>query len=138
MTLQRIPIALAAALVIFSGDAPAAGDDAGRTAQPAIKITPATTQSDRTAAKRKARSKVKLVDINGADKSALKKLPGIDDAYADKIIASRPYGSKTWLVTNQILDRQTYAGIKGLIEARQPYKTAEENAALYRKQVVSK
>lgn len=82
-------------------------------------------------AKVKARSKVKPVDINGASKAALIGLPGITDVEADKIIAGRPYGSKTWLITNQVLDRKTYEGIKGLVEAKQPFKTAEQNAAVY-------
>lgn len=77
--------------------------------------------------------KVKLVDINGANKAALKKLPGITEAEAGKIIANRPYGSKMWLITNNVLERKTYEGISGLIEAKQPYKTAAENAALYEK-----
>ena len=82
-------------------------------------------------AKTKAGPKVKPVDINGANKAALMKLPGITDVEADKIIAGRPYGSKTWLITNQVLDRKTYEGIKGLVEAKQPFKTAEQNAAMY-------
>ena len=41
----------------------------------------------------KPAAKVKLVDINSASKAELKKLPGINDAEADKIIAGRPYGS---------------------------------------------
>jgi DNA uptake protein ComE-like DNA-binding protein len=81
----------------------------------------------------KAKAKIKLVDINGANKAALKKLPGVTDALADKIIAGRPYGSKTWLLSNNVIDATAFYAIKPLIEAKQPFKTAEENAAFYEK-----
>jgi DNA uptake protein ComE-like DNA-binding protein len=87
----------------------------------------------KTAAHSKAKAKIKLVDINGANKAALKKLPGVTDALADKIIASRPYGSKTWLLSNNVIDATAFYAIKPLIEAKQPFKTAEENAAFYEK-----
>ena len=81
----------------------------------------------------KAKAQTKLVDINGANKAALMKLPGIAGADADKIIANRPYGSKTWLATNKVISEAAFYAIKPLIEARQPFKTAEENAAMYEK-----
>ena len=43
------------------------------------------------------------------------KLPGISDAEADKIIAGRPFGSKAWLVSNNIIPMETYQAVKGLI-----------------------
>jgi hypothetical protein len=39
-----------------------------------------------------------LVDINSATKEALMKLPGIGDAYSDKILKGRPYKGKNELV----------------------------------------
>jgi DNA uptake protein ComE-like DNA-binding protein len=59
------------------------------------------------------------VDINGASKAQLKKIPGVNDALADKIIAGRPYLSKAHLVTRDILSGVHYAQIKDLIIARQ-------------------
>jgi len=79
-------------------------------------------------AKGKAEAKVKLVDINSAKSAELKKLPGITDAEAAKIIAGRPYGSKAWLVTDNILPEAKYAAIRQLVIAKQPNK----NAALYK------
>ena len=78
-------------------------------------------------------AKVKLVDINSADKAALIKLPGMTDALADKIIAGRPYGSKAWLLSNNVIDTAAYDSIKARIEARQPFKTAAENVAYFDK-----
>lgn len=66
-----------------------------------------------------AASKIKLVDINSATKDELKKLPGISDAVAAKIIAGRPYGSKAWLVTRNIISEPTYHSLKTMIIAKQ-------------------
>ena len=43
------------------------------------------------------------VDLNTASKEDLMKLPGVDDATADKIIAGRPYSSKNELVKKNVL-----------------------------------
>jgi competence protein ComEA len=60
-------------------------------------------------------ARIKRVDINSATKAELKKLPGISDAQADKIIADRPFGSKAWLVTHKIISIATYQAVKGLV-----------------------
>jgi len=59
------------------------------------------------------------VDINSAGKAQLKKIPGVNDALASKIIAGRPYLSKAHLVTRNIISGSHYAQIKDLIIARQ-------------------
>jgi competence protein ComEA len=46
----------------------------------------------------KAPSKTKPVDINSAAIDDLKMLPGIGDAYAQKIVDNRPYQKKDQLV----------------------------------------
>jgi DNA uptake protein ComE-like DNA-binding protein len=84
-------------------------------------------------ARSKLVAKGKLVDINGASSAELKKLPGVNDATAAKIIAGRPYGSKAWLVSHNIVDRATYEGLKENVIAKQPNKDAAKNAALYTK-----
>ena len=87
----------------------------------------------RIAERRNAVAKIKPVDINSASLQQLKKLPGIGEADAKRIIANRPYASKIWLVTDNVIGDGPYSNIKHLIVAKQPFKTVEENAAIYEK-----
>jgi competence protein ComEA len=71
---------------------------------------------------KKAPSKTQPVDINSASMDDLKLLPGIDDAYAQKIVDNRPYQKKDQLVSKKIIPKGAYDKIKDRIIAMQGSK----------------
>ena len=133
-----ISVAITAAVLLLSSTVSSALDSrAEPTAEAASKAkvsaksaTPTRSEAD---TKAKGAAATKLVDINAASSKELKKLPGISDAVAAKIIAGRPYGSKAQLVSRNIIDGAAYENIRQLIIAKQPYKDAAKNAAIYTK-----
>ncbi len=90
-----------ASTLLFIGLAGAGGVDAAPAAS--ITVQAPGPQGHSWAAARKKADSVKLVDINSASRAELKTLPGIGDAEAERIVANRPYLSKTELASKNVL-----------------------------------
>lgn len=111
----------------FAAEAPAPAIDvkgavksAGSSAKADAKADAATVKQDAKgkANDAKAVTKAKIVDINTASAAELKVIPGIGDAYAEKIIAGRPYANKAQLKSRNILPVTVYEQVKDLIIAK--------------------
>ena len=106
------PLALILAAFIGSSNTTLAVAQSGAATVPAAK--PAQTISEKIAASKD------LLDINTATPEQLKALPGIGDAYTQRIIAGRPFTAKNQLVTRGIIPQAAYEKVKDQIIAHRP------------------
>ncbi|HEY2393717.1 MAG TPA: helix-hairpin-helix domain-containing protein [Candidatus Angelobacter sp.] len=109
--MYRKNIRLSAAVLAFAMFAMSGTLAFAQAAAPAPKKAAA---ADASTAKTK---KADLVDINSATKDQLTALPGIGDAYSQKIIDGRPYNTKRDLLTKKIVPQATYDKVSPVIIA---------------------
>ena len=122
---------LAASMMLASGSAMAAKDDAkpagaDKAAASAATGDKATSKSDSGA---KGKSAAATIDLNSASEDELKALPQIGDARAKAIVNGRPYARKDELVSKKILTQKQYDGIKDKEIARQGGAAASSGAS---------
>ena len=99
----------------FAGTKPAAHRSQmtpASVAVPPAKVAPAKVARASTA------KAAELVDINSATKEKLAALPGIGDAFAQKIIDGRPYKAKNELKTRDVIPEAAYLKIARHIVAK--------------------
>jgi len=64
------------------------------------------------------KSREPKMDLNTATKEELMKLPGMDDATADQIIAGRPFKSKSDLLAKKVVTKAEYSKISSRVMAK--------------------
>ena len=108
-----------------SSSAPAATAPAATA--PATTPAPAKSPAKSSTHSSSSKAHAAKIDLNSASKETLMKLPGVGDVTADKIIAARPFKSKSELTSKGIVTKKEYEAITAKVVAHQ--ETAAKPAA---------
>jgi len=123
--MKRCKYCLALLFGIVISGLPLFAQNAGGTSAATGKTT---SSSSASTTKSKSSSAASKLDINSATADQLKALPGIGDATAQKIIASRPYHAKNDLVSRNIISQSEYGAIKDQIIAHRTQGASSSTA----------
>jgi DNA uptake protein ComE-like DNA-binding protein len=127
---RTIGITLGALALVITASA-AFADDQPATTPATTPVTdqsaPATTTEKAPKAHHHMKSMAKhsMVDLNTASKEDLTKLPGISDDVADKIIAARPFKSRSELVSKKLVNKAEYKKLHSWVMASKSASTEE-------------
>ena len=118
--MKRIPAVLVAVVAMAFAATVALADTTSPTTTPA----PAKSTTTHHSSKSSSKSTHPKADLNTASKEDLMKLPGVDEALADKIVAARPFKSRTELESKNIVTKEQYGKLSPLVMVAPPQKTA--------------
>jgi len=126
--MKRIPAVFVAvvAMAFVASMAMAADSTAPATTAPATTAPAKTTTTTTHHSSSKSHATHPKTDLNTASKEDLMKLPGVDDALADKIVAARPYKSHSELESKHIVTKEQYSKLSAMVTVAPPAKTASK------------
>ena len=113
--MKRFTVSLAAAALVLSLGVAAHANETSTTT-PAPEAKPAHHGHHHKGSM--ASKESSALDLNSASKEDLMKLPGVDDATADKIVAARPFAMRSELVKKSVVSKAEYSRIKSKITTK--------------------
>ena len=118
--MKRIPAVLVAVVAMAFAATVALAD----TTAPATTPAPAAKSTSTHHSSSKSHTTHPKTDLNTASKEELMKLPGVDEAMADKIVAARPFKSRSELESKNIVTKEQYGKLSQMVTVAPPQKTA--------------